>query len=135
MRSAIVIDSSVVVCAVISEDHRSEAALERLSRGETLFAPALIDYEVNHALRRMSRVDPLIARRIDEILDNVSALPIQRTVFNRHLLKQVLSHRDNLSAYDASYAVLAASLDTTWVTADVKAASSPTLPCAVEIIR
>jgi predicted nucleic acid-binding protein len=135
VRSAIVIDSSVVVCAVISEDHRSEAAFERLSRGEALFAPALIDYEVNHALRRMSRVDPLIARRIDKILDNVSELPIQRTVFNRHLLKQVLSHRDNLSAYDASYAVLAASLDTTWVTADVKAASATTLPCAVEIIR
>ncbi len=86
---------------------------------EELHAPALLDFEVASALRGHV-LSGLIGRaRLDEALDDFTALRIERHQMTA-MLDHVLDLRDNFTAYDAAYVVLAMALEAPLATAGRK---------------
>ena len=98
---------------------------ERIDRDVRAYAPDLIWVEVANALRLAERANALSAARSDELLEAVIGLPIHvrstRTLC-RHALRSALA--TGLTAYDASYLVLAEVFDATLVTADRQLAAA-----------
>jgi len=128
----IVVDASGVLELLL---HRpaQPALMQRLSADEgSLNAPALLDVEVCHVLRRCWLNRELSAQRGREALDAFSALPIQR-VPHAQLLNRMWQWRTNLSAYDAAYVALAEALDATLITCDRKLAAALQGKLAVEV--
>jgi predicted nucleic acid-binding protein len=131
----VVVDASVVVSALCQQDKRSRAAVARLDAGDVMHAPALLDFEVLHAVRRFLATDvQMTAERADATLDVLERLPIQRVPMHRALARRAGAHFANLSAYDASYVALAESIDATLLTADLRVANAPGIACAIEVI-
>jgi predicted nucleic acid-binding protein len=107
----VVADASTLVSLLLGHETR-EWVLGVLAGQRLLHAPALIDYEVASALRTVQ--DP--ARALTA-LDDLDALPLERHDA-RPLLAQISELRRRMSAYDASYVVLAEILDLPLVTLD-----------------
>jgi predicted nucleic acid-binding protein len=128
----IVVDASVVVAALADDDEDGARARARL-RGERLAAPELVDLEVLSVIRRAHHRGALGLRRAEQAISDLAELPIDR-VRHRRLLRRCWERRDNLTAYDAAYVVVADLLDAPLVTADARLASAPGLPCSVEVL-
>lgn len=128
------VDASIVVRLL--QNRRGDAGLrERVGRQRYLHAPALIDAEVTSAIRglmmtskRAIRITPTRAR---EMLEDYADLP-----FVRHpmvpLQRRALDLRQNFTAYDEFYVVLAEALNVPLLTDDGKFARAPNLPAVVE---
>jgi predicted nucleic acid-binding protein len=112
----IVVDSSVVVDALTAVE-RSDDLSSYLAR-EQLHAPALLDFEVVAALRGLTLGGHLSVARAEDALRDFDDLPIQRWPFARPLRRRAFQLRENTSAYDAAYVVLAEALDCALVTRD-----------------
>ena len=100
-------------------DDPANPHLLALLADEELHAPALLDFEVASALRGhvlAGRLDPV---RLDEAVENFTSLRVERHQMTS-LLGHMLDLRDNFTAYDAAYLVLAQALDSPVVTADAK---------------
>ena len=95
-----------------------------------LFAPAVIDVEYLHTLRRLVRLGQLaqdIAHlRVAEWADN-QLIRCQHLL----LLSRIWELRGNFSAYDASYVALAERLGTPLVTADLGLAHAASAYCEI----
>jgi len=100
---------------------------------EELHAPALLDFEVASALRGHALGGLLDAARIEEALDDFTALRIERHQL-AHLLGRVLDLRENFTAYDAAYVVLALGLNAPLITSDAKMKEAERLGVAVRIV-
>jgi predicted nucleic acid-binding protein len=83
--------------------------------------PALCDIEVGSALSRALRAGVLAADRAAQALRDYQDLPITRHGHLR-LLSAIVALRENFSAYDAAYVVLAESLGASLLTADERLA-------------
>jgi len=68
------------------------------------------------------------AAAVDDLID----LPLV-VYATAPLLRRAWSLRDNVTAYDACYVVLAESLRCTLLTADARLSRSPGMNCAVEV--
>ncbi len=86
---------------------------------EELHAPALLDFEVACALRGHALGGLLDQIRVDQALEDFAALWIERHHMT-HALGHMLDLRENFTAYDAAYVVLALGLDAPLVTSDKK---------------
>jgi predicted nucleic acid-binding protein len=86
-------------------------------------APHLIDSEVGNKLA---------LTRAYEMLDDFAALPIHRYPM-RSFHRRVIELRDNLTAYDATYVVLAETLRMPLLTADAKLAGATGHDAEVQI--
>jgi len=126
-----VTDASVVVDLLARFSPEPIEAL-LFEAGAQLAAPELIDLEVLNTLRRLEADGAIPRSRRASILEDFRALPIRRY---RHqaLWKGVWQRRKNLTAYDASYVVLARFLDATLVTRDVRQSRAPRLGVAVAV--
>ena len=86
---------------------------------EELHAPALLDFEVASALRGHLLGGRLDEARADEALEDFAALQIER-----HQMTNAMGHlldlRENFTAYDAAYVVLALGLQAPLFTSDRK---------------
>lgn len=127
----IVIDASAAF-AVVSERTVVPALLDRLRGVEEFHAPALIDFEVANAAR-----GNVLGRLIDEAqaqqaLNFFAFLPIQRHPLTS-ALGALLALRDNFTAYDAAYIVLAQALEAPLVTMDAKLTEARRLGVEVEL--
>ncbi len=118
----IVVDCAAVVDALTavngSEDLRAALA------EEDLHAPTLLDFEVVSALRGLTSRNHLTPARARDALFDFDALPIQRWPSAAPLRLRAFSLRDNLSAYDAAYVVLAEALQCPVLTRDTRLARS-----------
>lgn len=127
----IVIDASAMVSALVDDPAIPE--LLALLADEELHAPALLDFEVASALRGHLSGGLLDQVRADEALDDFAALQIER-----HQMTQALQHildlRENFTAYDAAYVVLARGLEASLVTSDTKMKGAERLGVKVQII-
>ncbi|MGH3934828.1 MAG: type II toxin-antitoxin system VapC family toxin [Pseudonocardiaceae bacterium] len=127
----IVIDASALVSALVDDPAIPE--LLALLADEELHAPALLDFEVVSALRGHLFGGLLDQVRADEALDDFAALQIER-----HQMTQALQHildlRENFTANDAAYVVLARGLEATLVTSDTKMKEAERLGVEVQII-
>lgn len=116
----IVLDCAALVdaLAAIEGSHR----LRAMMADEELHAPALLDFEIVSALRRMTRLNRMSIARAEDLLDDFDDLPIHRWRADDALRMRAFSLRDNLSAYDAAYVALAEALDCRLVTRDQRLA-------------
>lgn len=129
----IVVDASALVHAFVVT--RTGASFDKF-RGvtEELHAPATVDAEVMHALRRLW---------LNEIISDADAddaiVALQRAPITRHpihpFVQRMWQLRNNVTAYDAAYIALAETLDAPLVTRDARLARSAGHGAAVELIE
>jgi predicted nucleic acid-binding protein len=100
----------------------------------TLVAPHLVDVEVAQALRRRVHsggLAPLIAA---DYLSRWSVLGVERVGVTAHL-DRVWELRDNVTAHDAAYVVVAESLGCPLLTADRRLANASGVRCTITVVR
>jgi predicted nucleic acid-binding protein len=124
----IVVDASAALAALLSA-----GPARRALASEQLHAPHLIDSEVANALRRASA-----ARRLDADAAWAALDVWRRLGMTRYpaysLLDRIWEHRDNLSAYDATYVALAELLDCSLLTADARLGRAPGIGCPITVV-
>lgn len=114
-------------------DDPATPELLALLADEELHAPALLDFEVTSALRGHLFGGLLDQARVDEALEDFTALRIERHQMT-HALGHILDLRENFTAYDAAYVVLALGLEAPLVTSDTKMQEARRLGVEVQII-
>jgi predicted nucleic acid-binding protein len=107
----IVVESSAMVDALVGEPVNPQ--LLALLADEELHAPALLDFEVASALRGHALGGKLDQLRLDEAVEDFSALRIER-----HQMTELLGHVLDLRGNVTAYVVLAQALEAPLVTAD-----------------
>jgi predicted nucleic acid-binding protein len=119
------LDASAVVDLLI----RSEAGRpvrELLSRDDIAAAVTVahLDAEVLSALARLARAEVLRPDEVEELLDRLGSLAVQRLPIRTGLLAAAWEFRDNLAARDALYVAAASSIGATLITTDTRLARS-----------
>jgi len=127
----IVIEASAMVGALVDDPAVPE--LLALLADEELHAPALLDFEVVSALRGHLLGGRLDEVRADEALEDFAALQIERHQMT-DALGRMLDLRENFTAYDSAYVVLALGLQAPLVTSDQKMAEAARLGVQVQFI-
>jgi predicted nucleic acid-binding protein len=127
----IVVESSAMVDALVDEPVNPQ--LLALLADEELHAPALLDFEVASALRGHALGGKLDPPRLEEAIEDFSALRIERHQMTG-LLGHILALRDNFTVYDAAYVILAQALEAPLVTADDKLRGAERLGVDVRLL-
>lgn len=122
-----VVDASIVV-RLLQNRPGDEGLRERFARERQVHAPMLIDAEVTSAVRGLllssSPAAGITMERAGQMLEDFAALPFVRYPMLPYQAP-VLALKDNFTAYDAFYLVLAESLDMPLLTDDRKFARAP----------
>ncbi len=129
----LVLDASGLVAVVLSRHAPAQRWHNRLT-AEVVHAPHLIDAEYGNVLRRLVRMNELAMQPATLLLRD-GPLLVDVRHGHRQLAATAWSLRHTLTFYDAVYVALAAGLDAPLVTADVRLARAPGLPCEVELCR
>ncbi len=114
----IVVDCAAVVDALTGADGTDD--LRAFLASEELNAPALLDFEVVSALRGLTLRGNLTIARAEDALTDFDDLEVRRWPSGDSLRRRVFQLRDNVSAYDAAYVVLAEALDCPFLTRDIR---------------
>ena len=129
----IILDASVVVDLLIKPPAEVAHIKARLVEEPLGHVPHLLDVEVTHALRRLllsGRLTDLSARRA---LRDLAIMGLKRWP-HRPLLSRALALRDQLTAYDAIYVVMAEVTGATLVTRDARLARAAGHRARVEVV-
>jgi predicted nucleic acid-binding protein len=128
-----VLDASVLV-EYLTDGSEGEEVRRRLRANPGwLWAPAVIDAEVGHALRGVVRSGSLTAKAARTALDDLMEMRLER-VSHRFLSDRAWELRNNLSFYDGLYVALAEALDAPLLTFDARLAKAPGLRVEVEVL-
>ncbi len=127
----IVVDSAAVVDALTAVEGTDD--LRAYLASEDLHAPSLLDFAVVSALRGLTLAGHLSVTRAQDLLTDFDDLPIQRWPSADALRRRAFQLRDNVSAYDAAYIVLAEALDCPLLTRDARLARSTGHNARVEV--
>lgn len=111
-----VVDASVVVDMLIRD-------AATLPTGFEFVAPAHLDAEVLSALARLARANTLSSSAVDDMLDGLAELPIERMALPV-LLNRAFDLRDKISMRDSLYVALAQMTDASLITLDRRLASA-----------
>jgi predicted nucleic acid-binding protein len=130
----IVVDASAILEIILNTPRGSKVAALFRSPGETLHAPHLLDIEVAQVLRRYVLSGDLDKHRGDQAIADFSLLPIERYPHGE-LLDRICQLRDSLTAYDATYVVLAEALEARLVTCDARLSRAHGHGAEVELVR
>lgn len=130
----IVVDASAVLELVLRTDKGKKVEARALVSQETLHAPHLIDVEVTQALRRLVQLKEITADRGKQALDDHAALNIKRAAHEGMLLR-LWELRESVTAYDATYVVLAEVLGAPLITCDARLARSHGHQAAIELVE
>ena len=128
----IVLDASAAIDWLLQTSAGQHIETRIYSRNETLHAPHLIDLEVAQVLRRLVQQGVISARRAEDAVRDLLDLRMTRYA-HFVLLPRIWQLRQNFSAYDAAYIVLAEKLPAPLVTRDRRLASASGHAAAVEI--
>jgi len=129
----IVLDASAVVDWLLQTAAGRQVENRIYSRHESLHAPHLLDVEVAQVLRRLARQGVISTRRAEEALHDLMDLRVNRYT-HAVFLPRIWQLRQNLSAYDAAYVVLAEQLGATLLTRDARLASAAGHTASVEVV-
>lgn len=113
-------------------DEPADPELLALLADEELHAPALLDFEVASALRGHMLGGLLDRARADDAVEDFADLRIERHNMTE-ALGEVLDLRNNFTAYDAAYVVLARALGVPLVTVDSKMREAERLGTHVQL--
>jgi len=131
----IVLDASVAIDFLLDIGPYSARVAARMAEeAPALAAPHLLDVEVTQVLRRFVLRGAITQERARGAVEDLADLPVIRYP-HTPLLSRMFALRDNLTAYDAAYLVLAESLGATLLTKDGALASIPGASASVELIR
>ncbi len=119
----IVLDASAAIDWLLRTSAGQRIDNRIFSRNESLHAPSLIDLEVAQILRRLVREGAISASRAGEAIEDLLDLRLTRYP-HFVLLPRIWLLRQNQSAYDAAYVVLAEKLGATLLTRDRRLASA-----------
>lgn len=119
----LVVDSSAVVNA-LAADTPDQELVARLSDDGDLHAPHLLDVELLHALRGLVRGGELSADRAADARADFEQLTITR-YGHEALAARIWELRENLTAYDAAFVVLAEALEVPLLTCDRRLTTAP----------
>ena len=120
----IVLDSSAVVEWLLGLPLADEVA-DRIIAADSLHVPALLDVEVAQVIRRYAASGEITAQTGERALKALAELDAVRYT-HELLLPLIWRLRDNLTAYDAAFAALAATLNAPLVTLDTRLARALT---------
>ena len=129
----IVLDASAALDWLLQTPAGQRVEKRIYSHRESLHAPHLLDLEVAQVLRRLLREGTISAQRAEHAIDDLVDLRISRYP-HFVLLPRVWQLRQNVSAYDAAYIVLAEKLGAPLVTRDNRLASTPGHKAQIEVI-
>ncbi len=129
----IVLDASVLVEHLTDSEAGQEVSRRLSEDSGWLWAPAVIDAEVGHALRSGVRRRHFPSARAEEALGGLMSMQLER-VSHRFLAERSWELRDNLSFYDGLYVALAEALDAPLLTFDTRLANAPGTLAAIEVI-
>lgn len=130
----IVVDASVMANALADDGADGRRARSRLTMGEELMAPDLMDVEACAVLRKRWIAGDLSRSRFSAAIDDLEDLDLVRYPA-LPLMRRAFELRDNVTAYDAVYVALAERLGCPLVTADQRLASAPGFTCSVEVLH
>jgi predicted nucleic acid-binding protein len=131
----LVVDSSALIEALIPTDARGRAVIERLGKGDAMFAPSLVDYEVCAVIASLAKPDPPKVHDPRQAVRDLLALTrIRRVSPDEQVMLRAFDLRHNLSGYDAVYVALAESLNAPLLTCDGRIARATGPRCVVEHI-
>lgn len=119
----IVLDSSAAVEWLLGLP-LADAVSDRIVPADSLHAPALLDIEVAHVVRRYAAAGEIDDRVGERALLALADLDVVRYT-HELLLPLIWRFRHNLTAYDAAFVALAAVLDAPLVTLDGRVAEAP----------
>ena len=129
----IVVDASVVLETLLTTPLTEVVEERLLTSGDSLHVPCLLDVEVAHVLRRYALARRITSEQGRAAVFDLATFPARRYP-HEPLLGRIWELRENLSAYDATYAALAEALDAVLVTRDQRLANAPGIRAAVEVI-
>ena len=118
----IVVDASILIDFLLRSAAEPEISA-LIERQEVLAAPAVVDLEVTQVLRRLLFAKTITPTLADEALGDFLALRIERYAATE-MLPRIWGLKNNISAYDAAYVVLAEMLDVPLYTRDTKLAAA-----------
>ena len=129
----IVLDASAAVAVLLNSDESAPRIRHRIRRAnDELHVPHLFEIEVMSVLRRYALRGALSPERARLALDRLSTISL--TLYpHTALLSRVWELRNNVTAYDAAYVVLAETLDAPLVTMDERLARASGVRAAVEV--
>lgn len=128
----IVLDASAAIDWLLQTAAGQSIEKRIYSRNETLHAPHLLDLEVTQVLRRLAAQRVISATRAEEAARDLMDLRVTRYP-HVALLPRIWQLRQNFSAYDAAYIVLAETLGAALVTRDARLASASGHGASVEL--
>jgi predicted nucleic acid-binding protein len=128
----IVLDASAVLEILLQTADGAPLTERILSPDSSLHAPHLMDVEVAQILRRFVLRGELSEERARQALKDLADLPVER-YSHELLLPRIWSLRENLTAYDAAYVVLAEILEATLLTRDGRIARAPGHAARIEV--
>lgn len=128
----IVLDASAAVDWILQTPAGKRIEDRLYAHKESLHAPHVLDLEVTQVLRRLARQRIISERRAAEAVRDLMDLRVHRYP-HFVLLSRIWQLRDNLSAFDACYIVLAEQLKVPLITRDGRLASASGPGVEVEV--
>ena len=126
-----VVDSSVLVAALVDVDRDGSWAEAAISQGQ-LAAPEMVMAETTNILRRMEQSGQVSKLEATASFRDLLRLDIELYPFTP-LAERVWELRGNVTSYDAWYVALAEALDNPLFTLDRKLSRASGIQCEVAI--
>lgn len=128
-----VVDSSAIL-DLVTDGPAAAAVSNRLGGlGGVLYAPAIIDLEVLHVIRRWVLVGELALHKAETAIEFYGKIEILRFAHDP-LIRRIWQLRDNFTAYDAAYVALAEGMRVPLITLDARLAKAAPPTIRVELI-